>query len=61
MEFYRVPSVRDICPDCATWANKQLDEIRSKNAPELRRRIVERISKPKPKPRRFLGIFSFSR
>lgn len=56
--IYQLPAVRDVCPACANWANKQLDEIRSKNAPELRRRIAERVSQttpPRP-PRRFFGF-----
>lgn len=44
-EIYRTPDVTDLCPTCVKWAENQLDEIRSAQAPELRRRITERLNK----------------
>lgn len=49
-EIYRTDSVRDLCPTCMQWVEGELDAIRNANAPELRRRISERVEKPKRRP-----------
>jgi len=48
-DCYQSATIKDVCPTCSSWADKQLDEIRDANAPELRRRLAERaIKKHKP-------------
>lgn len=41
---YQVAGVKDVCPKCEGWANKQLDEIRAQTAPVMRQRIAARVS-----------------
>lgn len=48
-DCFQVGQIKDVCPKCRAWADKQIGEIHSKTAPEVRRRIVERIGlKSKP-------------
>ncbi len=47
-EHYRISDIRDLCPKCIEWANRELDAVRSQVAPELRRRIAARAGKSWP-------------
>jgi hypothetical protein len=56
---YQTATVKDVCSDCENWANKQLDEIRNANAPELRRRIAVRVNE-KSRPSMWRRIFKLN-
>lgn len=60
-EFYRLPDVIDLCKECGDWSNKQLDEVRKSNAPEMRRRIAARLDKPARERKWYDFLFLTSR
>lgn len=52
LSIYQSAEVKDICRNCERWANAQIDQIRSQNTVEMRRRIQTRRDETQgPKPR----------
>lgn len=51
-DIYQIDGMKDICPDCQKWADKELNELRARIAPELRKRIAERRLTPTQEPQR---------
>lgn len=45
-DIYQQPGLKDVCPECSRWADKQLDKIRDQQGAELKRRICERAGRP---------------
>jgi hypothetical protein len=54
---YQLPGVQDICPTCSRWANEQLRHLQDAVAPELRKRIAARVTKPAKKPSLLYRLF----
>jgi hypothetical protein len=48
-DCYQVEGVKDMCPKCEKWANDELWRIRATNAPEMQRRLRERMALPPQK------------
>lgn len=44
-QMYRVDGVVDICRECATWAEKELSDIRRGQEVEMKRRICVKIGR----------------
>jgi hypothetical protein len=42
LDQYQIPRVVDICPDCATWADKVKVALLNKISTEMREAIAER-------------------
>lgn len=57
--IYQVEGVKDLCRTCERWADKQLDEVRAANAPQVRARIEARLVRNK-RPSLWRRIFSRS-
>jgi len=60
-DIYRIEGVEDICGDCRTWADKELDRLRAAVAPQMREVIAKRIGAPPATEKKSIWRRMFSR